>query len=614
MLNTAVQLEASRRSMLRYRFYMDADSLNGIRDSLAKATELLRQATAVTASPDQLRALASLQDGLRSYSGLADKAVELQIEIATQRKALFTQGDELTAATDRLVQNTVSSDDIAVSIATAAAEKAVLLVQVANWRFLATLDPKGPATFKTNREKAEAALASLEAMLDEEPRKFLSTVRAVLNAYTSSFNRISEASLALNTVFDNDIVPTIVGMQKQLETMRLASVANFVESRQASDTTIASATLLQSVLTGVALLLGVALAIIIGRGIVNPLARITMTMTKLSRGDTSVVVPSRDGRDEIGDIARAVEVFKENMVNTASLAATQTREHAAKAARQATVDGHISSFDHSVRDLLSTLAASATDMRTAARSMSATADQTNQQASTVSVAAGQASANVQTMAAATEEMASSAAEIARQVARSTSIASRAVEAARNTDRQVQGLAETAQKIEAVVAIINGIASQTNLLALNATIEAARAGDAGKGFAVVASEVKALAGQTGKATEEIGAQIQAIQAATQSAVDAIKGIGVTIDEINDISTGIAAAMEEQGATTREMTRSTHQAAQGTQEVSTTIQGVSHGASATGAAADQVVSAASELGAKAAALQTEVGSFLDRIRAA
>jgi methyl-accepting chemotaxis protein len=230
------------------------------------------------------------------------------------------------------------------------------------------------------------------------------------------------------------------------------------------------------------------------------------------------------------------------------------------------------------------------------------------------VAAEQASANVQTMAAATEEMASSAAEIARQVTRSTTIAAQAVDAARNTDRQVQGLTDAAQKIEAVVAIINGIAGQTNLLALNATIEAARAGDAGKGFAVVASEVKALAAQTGKATDQIGAQIQAIQSATQAAVTAIKGIGTTIDEMNDISTAIAAAMEEQGATTQEMARTTQEAARGTQDVSSTIGGVSDGARATGSAASQVLSAAGELGVKAETLRSEVDSFLHRIRAA
>ena len=291
MLNTAVQLEASRRSMLRYRFYMDEDSLKGIRDSLAKAADLLSQATAATASPDQLRILASLRTDLRTYSGFADKAVELQNEIATQRKALFAQGDELTAATDRLVQNAEAADSIAVTISAATVEKAILLVRVANWRFLATMDPKGPATFKANREKADAALSGLEAMLEEEPRKLLAPVRTALAGYANNFSRISDASLALGSVFDKDIVPTIVGMQKQLEDMRASLTTNFAESKQASDVTIANATLLQSVLTGVALLLGVALAIVIGRGIVNPLNRITTTMTKLSRGDTSVARP-----------------------------------------------------------------------------------------------------------------------------------------------------------------------------------------------------------------------------------------------------------------------------------------------------------------------------------
>ncbi len=438
------------------------------------------------------------------------------------------------------MQNVQTGDDIGVSIASAAAEKAILLVRVANWRFLSMLDPKGPATFNANREKVEAALATLEAMLDEEPHKLLAPVKAALNGYAASFSRVAEALLALSTLFDTGIVPTIVGVQRQLEIMRLSLTANFAESKQASDATIASATLLQSVLTGVALLLEVVLAVVIGRGVVTPLNHITTTMTKLSRGNTSVAVPSRDGRDEIGDMARAVEVFKESMINTASLTAAQARKHAAKAARQATVDEHISSFDRSVRDLLGTLAGSATDMRSAAQSMSATADQTSQQASTVSVAAGQASANVQTIAAATKEMASSAAEIARQVARP--VHQHRVPRDGGGPQHRQAGAGTGRD--------------------GAEDRGRPCGRCGKGFAVVASEVKALAGQTGKATEEIGAQIQAIQAATQAAVEAIKGIGGTIDEINDISTAITAAMEEQGVTTRKMTRSTHQAAQGT----------------------------------------------------
>ena len=195
---------------------------------MTKATNLLSQATAATASPDQLGILANLQADLRAYGGMADKSVQLQDEISAQRKALFTQGDELTAATDQLVQNVQTGDDIGVSIASVAAEKAILLVQVANWRFLSTLDAKGPATFKVNREKAEAALATLEAMLDEEPRKLLPPpVKAALNGYAAGFSRVAEASLALSTLFDSEIVPTIVGMQKQLEAIRLSLTANF---------------------------------------------------------------------------------------------------------------------------------------------------------------------------------------------------------------------------------------------------------------------------------------------------------------------------------------------------------------------------------------------------
>ncbi len=337
------------------------------------------------------------------------------------------------------------------------------------------------------------------------------------------------------------------------------------------------------IVAAISVLLGIGAALICGRSIVKPITGMTQAMHRLADGETATEIPSLDASDEIGEMAKAVEVFKANMVRNAELAAEHAHEESRKEQRQRTVDGFIGEFDQSVGTMLQMLASSATEMESAAQSMAGTAGRTNEQASAMAAAAEQASANVQTMAAATEEMAASASEISHQVSRSAQITAKAVESARHTDHQVQSLSEAAKRIEDVVAIINGIAAQTNLLALNATIEAARAGDAGKGFAVVASEVKALAGQTGKATEEIGAQVQAIQAATREAVEAIKAISATINEVNDISTTIAAAMEEQGATTHEMTRNTQQAAQGTQDVSATIAEVSQGANATGAAA-------------------------------
>jgi methyl-accepting chemotaxis protein len=611
---TTIRLEAIRRAVVHYHVNADPVALTAMQEAMTEASSLLEQLTVGTNADDRRRRYNGVRENILAYRGLVDRLVALHAQITASRAKLFTGGDALTAATDTLVLAAKTGDEAALSQLADGVERAVLLVRVANWRFLATNDPKGPATFKTNCDKAEAALARLDNTTDKDTRAAIAPVKAALAAYAQSFDASATSLTEAGKLFGDELMPRIEAMQKELGQAKVLLAAAFVDRRQETADMIANANLLQVILTAVALVLGSVLAFVIGRGIARPIRSMTVVMSKVAGGDTTIAIPARDGKDEIGDMARAVEVFQANMVTASAVAAEQAAEQTRKEERQQIVGGHIETFDRSVRGLLETLTSASTDMRANAESMSTTAEQTNQQAGAVSAAADQASANVQTMAAATEEMASSAAEIARQVTRSTTIAARAVEAARNTDRQVHGLADTAQKIEAVVAIISHIASQTNLLALNATIEAARAGDAGKGFAVVASEVKALASQTGRATEEIGAQIQAIQSATQAAVEAIKGIGTTIDEMNDISTAIAAAMEEQGATTMEMTRNTQEAARGTQEVSATISSVSQGARATGSAANQVLSAAGELGKKAETLRAEVDSFLNNMRAA
>jgi methyl-accepting chemotaxis protein len=348
--------------------------------------------------------------------------------------------------------------------------------------------------------------------------------------------------------------------------------------------------------------------------VVRPMNDMTGTMTRLAGGDKTVEIPARDSNDEIGEMAKAVDVFKQNMIRADELAAEQKAEQAKKEQRQVAVEGFIATFETGVRGSLDTLASAATEMRATSQSMSATAEETSAQATTVAAAAEQASANVQTVATATEELSSSVAEIGRQVTESTKIAGKAVDEASRTNVTVKGLSEAAQKIGDVVKLISDIASQTNLLALNATIEAARAGEAGKGFAVVASEVKSLANQTAKATEEISAQVAAMQGATSEAVQAIQSIGGTIGTINEIATTIASAVEEQGAATQEIARNVQEAAQGTGQVSSNIVGVNQAAAETGAASSQVLASAEELGKQAETLRADVGTFLANIRAA
>jgi methyl-accepting chemotaxis protein len=350
------------------------------------------------------------------------------------------------------------------------------------------------------------------------------------------------------------------------------------------------------------------------RGISAPLMEMSAAMRRLAERDLAVEIPGVGRGDEIGGMAGAVQVFKDNMIAADKLAAEQESDRALKEKRAERLSGLVGGFEAQVSGMVSQLSSASTELEATARSMAATAEQTSNQSSKVTSAAEEVSAGVQTVAASAEELSASIAEISRQVAQSGDMTGKAVENARRTDAVVRALAEGAQKIGDVIGLITSIAGQTNLLALNATIEAARAGDAGKGFAVVASEVKGLAAQTTKATEEISGQITQIQAATQEAVAAIRGIASTIEEVNKIATSIASAVEEQGAATAEIARNVQQASAATQEVTTNIAGVSLAAGNTGAAAAQVLSAAGGLSKQAEQLTAEVQGFVAGVRAA
>jgi methyl-accepting chemotaxis protein len=375
-----------------------------------------------------------------------------------------------------------------------------------------------------------------------------------------------------------------------------------------------SALVLVAVL-GTAQLLALALlAWIAIRQVARPLGAMTALMTRLAGGDLDVEVDGAERRDEVGALARALAVFKTNAVEAKRVAAQQEAEREAKLRRGRELERLTEGFEARVGDLAGALHSATTDMETAAKSMSTTADRANQKSTAVAAASEQASANVQTVAAATEELAASIQEIGRRVAESATISGAAAEEARRTDQTVQALADAAQKIGEIVGLINSIAGQTNLLALNATIEAARAGDAGRGFAVVASEVKSLANQTAQATEEITGQVSQIQAATKEAVAVIRHVATTIGQINSIATAIAAAVEEQGAATQEIARNVQEAAKGTQDVSNNIEVVERAASETKSAAAEVLAATAELSKQATHLTSGVGEFLTSVRAA
>jgi|GEM_PF-354072 len=410
--------------------------------------------------------------------------------------------------------------------------------------------------------------------------------------------------------------------------------------QEASQSTVTNTYLIIAVCVLGAAVIGLALAFFIGNGIANPIRKMTTAMNELANGKLDADIPPSDTHDEIGEMAEAMHVFKDNAVEADRLrseaeksaeeqkereasraAEKQTREQEATAERERQEEENrenllrlANEFEQSVGTIATTVEMAAKDMQSSSQQMLNTVGETNEQTSSALGSAETASNNVQTVASAAEEMSSSIREISQQVSHSTRVAGDAVKQADETHEQIQFLVNSSQKIGEVVALITDIAEQTNLLALNATIEAARAGDAGKGFAVVASEVKNLASQTARATEEISSQISGIQGATKESADAIQNISTTIRQMDEISAAIAAAIEEQSASTQEISRSAVEASSGTNEVTSNISNVTRSAEETGSAANHMLDQSNDLASQAQELNKEVSNFLENVRSA
>jgi len=468
--------------------------------------------------------------------------------------------------------------------------------------------------------KAEADIL-VELSANAERRVINKSLRDTIDDYA----RVTQKSIDLALKNENAAAAKVSREEVRPARQKIAelvdSVVAFAQERVAATITSTdelAASVTNRLITVSLVGLGVALALLSWIAlafVVGPMRRMADAMNVIAKGDLTLHVEGTERRDEVGSLARSLQVFKDNGLEMRRMEAEAVEQkRRAEAEQKAALNRLADNFEASVKGVVDAVATAASEMEAAASAMANTAEEATRQSTAVAAASEQASANVNTVAGATEELSASIQEIARQVAASSTIAGQAVGEARQTGIVIQDLAGTAKAISDVVGLINSIASQTNLLALNATIEAARAGEAGKGFAVVASEVKALAQQTAKATEEIAAKAQEIQQATGMAVRSIEGISGTITKMNEIAATVAAAVEQQQAATSDIAGNVVQAAQGTAEVSSNIGGVTQAAGETGAAATQVMGAAGSLAREAETLRGEVQSFLRTVRAA
>ncbi len=447
-------------------------------------------------------------------------------------------------------------------------------------------------------------------------------------------SRLSETSTLLKTSVQNDALTSIFNGNQHAtssgslshvghETRTYAEAVEFHGTRWAILAQISEDEVNEALVSMRNIMLAIALALIaaisaagyfLARQISSPISATTDAMKELASGNTELDLQGKDRHDEIGDMTRAVEVFRQNAIERRELEAAQAEEQKAKERRTAEIEDLIKGFDDNMKQMLATVSAAAEEMEHTASAMTSTAETTNMKSTAVAAASEEASTNVQTVAGAAEELSSSIQEIRRQVSQSTQITQRATDTASDANNRIEGLSEAARQISEVVTLIQDVAEQTNLLALNATIEAARAGEAGKGFAVVASEVKELANQTARATEQISQQISAVQSSTNDAVTAIRDVTVTVAEISEISQAIAASIDQQQEATVEISTNVQQAAASSGEVAANITGVTAAANESASAATQVQSAAGELAGQADHLKAAVDEFLTKVRAA
>ena len=581
----------------------------------ASLKDAIDQSMKGTTNPAGLEQITRLAREFRTFTKIFADILKVKSESALVTQNQLTRGGTmLRYKLDDLASNAAEAELPAVELGakqvTAQYQAATALANT----FVINSDQTVATSALARLKFVENSLRAISST-DEKIMQSVQEVSALLDEYRKSLSKLVENSKSIDEL-TTEMAESATAIMQGSGAMKVALLSDQQRLESESDASIGETERLIAMLAAGGFLLGGVLAVLLGKGISRPMTAMCKAMRELAGGNFDVVLPGLGRRDELGEMAAAVEEFKLQAIAKAErdAAAHDAQNRASSAARRTELIRFADDFEAAVGAIVSNVSSSAVQLESAAGTLTRTAETTQNLSSRVAGASEEASSKMQSVATATEELSASVDEIGRRVRESNKIAEAAVLQAQQTDGRIGKLSRAAQQIGDVVKLITAIAEQTNLLALNATIESARAGEAGRGFAVVASEVKSLAGQTAKATDEISSHISGMQDATQESVAAIKEIGGTIAEISNIASSIASAVEQQSSATQEIARSVQTVAQGTQEAAVNIMQVNRGATETGSASEEVLNSAKSLSTESTRLREELDRFMANIRAA
>ncbi|MEM9221604.1 MAG: methyl-accepting chemotaxis protein [Pseudomonadota bacterium] len=582
-----------------------------VRERHAKAMDLFEETEGMAMLPENRVLFDEMREKMVEYGEAFERVVAFQQKRNEYVAVMDEVGPRAAKNVEKLFESATSSANHSNSQALARAKKDIMSMRLAAFKFLLN---NSPEDLEVAHGFENDAVTQLRTVVGGVDRSLVNSLIQDLSTYDEMMKNVYDTILNRNEVITGTLDRIGPEVAAIVEEKKLANKE--VQDRIGPELqTGAQFSLIVLIsIAGVSIALSLILAIVIGRSITRPVQGLTDAMAELSNGNLEVDVPSTDGKDEVGDMARAVQVFKDNMVKTRQMEEEEARAQAERMRRSEATERAISEFRKQIDSRLSSLSGVSEELTDSAEILAQLSRETQDRSNSANEVSEQASANVQSVSAAAEEMDASFAEIVSQVVRANSTVGDTSSRARDMRTSMEELHKQSDAISQVVDLIRDISDQTNLLALNATIEAARAGDAGKGFAVVASEVKNLAEATGKATEEISEKIEQVRQACETSVGAAKKIVTSIDDVNEISAAISAAVEQQKAATAEITRNMQEASSGTEEVSANMSQVNEATTRSTATVETVTDAAKRTDTETKQVKLAVDRFIQSVQAA